>query len=431
MRFDELDIPYELMDGIKAMGFDQTTPIQEAAIPPILEGKDLIGIAQTGTGKTAAFLIPLMSILMDMGERKGVGALIVVPTRELAVQIDQAAQGLSYFTGMSSMAIYGGGDGMDFRQEKAALTGGTDIIIATPGRILSHINLGYVPLSTLPVLVLDEADRMLDMGFYNDIMRIIRATNPKRQTLMFSATMPDKIRQLTSQILNNPITVSIALSKPAEGVEQIAYSVFEEQKNPLLVEILKSEDWKSVIVFSGTKRIVSQIDAFLQKKGINSRAISSDLEQDEREEVLLGFRNRKIPILVATNVVSRGIDIDDIEMVINFDVPRDAEEYVHRIGRTARASRKGRAVTLVSPSEQMQFQRIEQLIGQVVLKPEVPSSLGPTPEYAPSGKRRREGEGGNQKGKGGFKKSGGQNKRRFNSKDGKPKSNPNGGRVGE
>ncbi|MDP4827699.1 MAG: DEAD/DEAH box helicase [Flavobacteriales bacterium] len=242
--------------------------------------------------------------------------------------------------------------------------------------------------------------------------------------------MPDKILQLTSQILNNPVTVSIALSKPAEGVEQIAYSVYEEQKNPLLVEILKSEDWKSVIVFSGTKRIVSQIDAFLQKKGLNSRAISSDLEQGEREEVLLGFRNRRIPILVATNVVSRGIDIDDIEMVINFDVPRDAEEYVHRIGRTARASRKGRAVTLVSPGEQGQFHRIEQLIGQVVLKPEAPASLGPTPEYAPSGKRRREGEGSRPKGKGGFKKQGG-DKRRFKSNNGKPKSNPNGGGVGE
>ncbi|MFM1931338.1 MAG: hypothetical protein RL226_641, partial [Bacteroidota bacterium] len=250
MKFNELSLEDALMEGIDAMGFREATPIQEAAIPVILEGKDVIGIAQTGTGKTAAFLIPIMNRLMQLGSRKGIGALIIVPTRELAVQIDQAAQGLSYFTGLSSMAIYGGGDGMDFKQEKSALVDGADIIIATPGRMLSHINLGYVPVSELPVLVLDEADRMLDMGFYNDIMRIINATNPKRQTLMFSATMPDKILQLTAQILKHPVTVNIALSKPAEGVTQIAYSVFEEQKKPLLTSILKQEDWKSVIVFS-------------------------------------------------------------------------------------------------------------------------------------------------------------------------------------
>lgn len=427
MKFNELSLEDALMEGIDAMGFREATPIQEAAIPVILEGKDVIGIAQTGTGKTAAFLIPIMNRLMQLGSRKGIGALIIVPTRELAVQIDQAAQGLSYFTGLSSMAIYGGGDGMDFKQEKSALVDGADIIIATPGRMLSHINLGYVPVSELPVLVLDEADRMLDMGFYNDIMRIINATNPKRQTLMFSATMPDKILQLTAQILKQPVTVNIALSKPAEGVTQIAYSVFEEQKKPLLTSILKQEDWKSVIVFSGTKKVVAEIDQFLRKKGVNCRSISSDLEQEEREEVMLAFRNRKIPILIATNVVSRGIDVDDIEMVINYDVPKDAEEYVHRIGRTARASRKGTAVTLVAPGEQMQFYRIEQLIGQTVEKPAIAESFGPAPEYAP-----RVGKSGGGKNRN-FRKGGQRNRpNNFRNKgDGKKKGDQNRGGMGQ
>lgn len=434
--FDELPLCNEVVDGISAMGFEKATPIQAAAIPPILDKRDVIGIAQTGTGKTAAFLIPTLHHLLQLPERKGIGALIIVPTRELAVQIDQAVEGLSYYTGLSSMAIYGGGDGTSFSNEKRALTEGTDIIIATPGRMLSHINLGYVPLSDLPILILDEADRMLDMGFFQDIIRIINQTPESRQTLLFSATMPDNILSLTSQFQKNPVTVSIALSKPAEGVTQGAYCVFANQKIPLIEKILKGDDWKSVIVFASTKKSVSDIARELKRRKINAGAISSDLDQKEREEVLLEFRNRKLPILVATNVVARGIDIDDIEMVVNFDVPRDAEDYVHRIGRTARASRTGTAITLISPDEQVQFYRIEQLIGQTVNKLEVPEELGNAPEYKPSPGRGGGGGGqnrnrSNNRGKGGQgnRKPSGQNRGKpSNRRDGNRSNNDRQGR---
>ena len=421
--FDELPLNDDVIDGISAMGFEKATPIQAAAIPPILEGRDVIGIAQTGTGKTAAFLIPTLHRLMENPNRKGIGALIIVPTRELAVQIDQAMEGLSYYTGLSSKAIYGGGDGMNFSMEKKALMEGVDVVIATPGRLLSHINLGYVPLQSCPVLILDEADRMLDMGFYQDIVRIINQTNEDRQTLLFSATMPDNILSLTRQFQKNPVTVNIALSKPAEGVTQQAYAVFGQQKVPLLAHILKSDDWKSVIVFASTKKAVSEVTRALVKKGVKAREISSDLEQKEREEVLLEFRNRKLPVLVATNVVARGIDIDDIEMVVNIDVPRDAEDYVHRIGRTARASRTGTAITFIGPDEQVQFFRIEQLIGQTVHKLEVPAEFGEAPAYDPkpgsgrsknrsSSDRKRPNRGGKPQGKGGNQASGNSENRR-------------------
>lgn len=422
IKFWDYPLNDDILDGIDAMGFDTPTPIQAGAIPVVLAKKDVIGIAQTGTGKTAAFLIPTMHVLMEEADRKGVGALIIVPTRELAVQIDQAVQGLSYFTGLSSIAIYGGGDAREFSQEKKALTEGVDIVIATPGRMLSHINLGYVPLAKLPLLILDEADRMLDMGFYNDIMRIINKTNEDRQTLMFSATMPDNILFLTKQILKNPETINIALSKPAEGVDQGAYSVFANQKEAVLVDLLKSEDWKSVIVFASTKREVSSINKRLQKAGVKCAEISSDLEQKEREQVLLDFRNRKLPVLIATNVVSRGIDIDDIEMVVNYDVPQDAEDYVHRIGRTARASRKGRAVTLISPEEQIKFFRIEQLIGSEVPKLKAPEEVGKTPEYDPKpGKGRKGGKG---------RKSGSRNKHHRGPKGKQKRGGQSGGSGG-
>lgn len=427
IKFWDFPLNDDVLDGIDAMGFDTPTPIQAGAITPVLNKRDVIGIAQTGTGKTAAFLIPTMHRLMELPERKGVGALIIVPTRELAVQIDQAVQGLSYFTGLSSIAIYGGGDAREFTQEKKALTHGVDIVIATPGRMLSHINLGYVPLAELPILILDEADRMLDMGFYNDIMRIINTTNEDRQTLMFSATMPDNILFLTKQILKTPETVNIALSKPAEGVDQGAFSVYSEQKEPVLVDLLKSEDWKSVIVFASTKREVSSINRRLKKGGINCAEISSDLEQKDREQVLLDFRNRKLPVLVATNVVARGIDIDDIEMIVNFDVPQDAEDYVHRIGRTARASRKGRAVTLISPDEQIKFFRIEQLIGSEVTKLKAPESVGNTPSYDP--KPSKKGRGGNRRREGGGKhrsKGGGQGGQRRKGGGGGPRNSSGG-----
>lgn len=430
--FDELPLNDDVLDGIESMGFIEATPIQAGAIPAVIEKRDVMGIAQTGTGKTAAFLIPTMHRLMEEQDRKGIGALIIVPTRELAVQIDQAVEGLAYFTGLSSMAIYGGGDAKDFSQEKKALKEGSDIIIATPGRMLSHLNLGYVPLDTLSVLILDEADRMLDMGFYNDIMRIINKTPEERQTLMFSATMPDNILMMTKKILKDPVTINIALSKPAEGVEQVAYSVFGNQKEQLVESILKGEDWTSVIIFASTKKQVSELSRRLKRRKVNCAEISSDLDQKEREETLLNFRNKDLTVLVATNVVSRGIDIDDIELVINFDVPGDAEDYVHRIGRTARASREGRAITLISPDEQIKFFRIEQLIGQEVKKPEPPKELGDTPSYNPApSKKKGRGKGGfkgRSKGKGGdFKGKSRNNKGGNNQHRGKKKPSGNRG----
>ncbi|MCB0762429.1 MAG: DEAD/DEAH box helicase [Flavobacteriales bacterium] len=382
ISFNSFALHEDVMEGALAMGFEKPTPIQEQAVPVALEGKDIIGIAQTGTGKTAAFLLPTMSRILQ-GDRKGIGALIIVPTRELAIQIDQAIEGLGYFAGISSMAIYGGGDASEFSQEKKALTSDTDIIVATPGRMMSHLNLGYADFSHLKCFILDEADRMLDMGFYQDIIRIVKTINSDRQTLLFSATMPDNIRQLAKQIQKDPVQINIALSKPAEGILQGAYVVFDHQKPDLIGHLLEGKDLKSVIVFSSTKRGVSEVYRMLRKKGLNCASISSDLEQKEREQVMLDFKNRKTAILVATDVVSRGIDIDDIELVINYDVPNDAEDYVHRIGRTARAAKTGVGLTLVGPDDQRKFVKIEQLIGSEIRKLQVPSDLGAVPEYNP------------------------------------------------
>lgn len=370
------------MEGLEAMGFEKPTPIQEKSIPIILEGNDVIGIAQTGTGKTAAFLLPAMSKIQD-NPGDHIHALIVVPTRELALQIDQAIQGFGYFAEISSMAIYGGGDASEFSQEKKALTEGVDIVVATPGRLISHLNLGYVDFSKLDFVILDEADRMLDMGFYADITKIVGHCNDDRQSLMYSATMPDNIYTLAKKILKNPETVSIALSKPAEKVLQVAYSVFKDQKIPLITSLLDGKDLQSIIVFTSRKSTVSDLYRAMKKKGFNCAPISSDLEQTEREKVMLDFRNRKIQILVATDVVSRGIDIEDIDLVLNFDVPNDAEDYVHRIGRTARAEKSGMAITFITPDEQHKFAKIEKLIEMEVLKAPVAEELGPTPEYNP------------------------------------------------
>lgn len=368
------------------MNFRTATPIQEQAIPVILAGKDLIGIAQTGTGKTAAFMLPILNLIMDHGHSDQTQALIIVPTRELALQIDQAVEAYSYFTGTSSIAIYGGGDGQDFYQEKTAIRNGVDIIIATPGRLISHMHAGHVDFSKLRFLILDEADRMLDMGFQPDLFRIIRTLNPDRQTLMFSATMPTGIAQLAHTFLKDPERISIAVSKPAEGVKQGAYVVFDEQKINLITDILQHEDRsdQSIIVFCSRKQAVSSLYLKLKKSGISTGRISSDLEQTEREEVMLDFRNKKINVLVATDVISRGIDIDGIDMVMNYDVPKDAEDYVHRIGRTARAQRKGEAITFVSPQDQHGFHRIEKLIGADVPKLQVDEKYGPVPEYRSS-----------------------------------------------
>ncbi len=380
MDFTEFDLHPDLLDGIDALNFTTATPIQEKAIPLILQGKDLIGVAQTGTGKTAAFVLPILNEILESGESNYTQALVIVPTRELATQIDQVVAAYSYFTGVSSIAVYGGGDGKSFTQEKNALTNGADIIIATPGRLIAHMNMGYVNFSRLRFLVLDEADRMLDMGFQPDLLKIIKTLNPKRQGLLFSATMPPSVLKLARTLLHNPEMISIAISKPAEGVTQGVYMVHDNQKLPLMVELLKDKIGQRILIFSSTKLAVTQLYKQLKAKGLHVNQISSDLEQQEREQVMMAFRNRQVDILVATDVLSRGIDVDGIDLVVNYDVPRDAEDYVHRIGRTARAERKGTAITLIAPSDLVGLKRIEKLIGKPIEKLELPASIASRPE---------------------------------------------------
>ncbi|MDN5202103.1 DEAD/DEAH box helicase [Fulvivirgaceae bacterium BMA10] len=387
MTFKEFDLDRSLQDGLEAMGFDKPTPIQEQAIPIILKGKDLIACAQTGTGKTAAYLLPVINHILHR-EGDSIDAIIVVPTRELAVQIDQQLEGFSYFTPISSIAIYGGGDGSSFDREKAALKQGADIIIATPGRLISHLNLGYVAVEALQHLILDEADRMLDMGFQDDILKIISHLPQDRQTLLFSATMPPKIRQLANKILKDSEEITIAVSKPAEGVFHAAFSVYEEQKLELIRHLVGAKELPSIIIFSSTKMNVKAIQKELQKMNLSADAIHSDLEQHEREEVLRDFRNRELQILVATDILSRGIDIEGISLVINYDVPNDAEDYIHRIGRTARAATKGVAFTFINKADQQKFKRIEDLIGTEIRKVKLPPHIGEGPIYSPMKKNR-------------------------------------------
>ncbi len=389
MKFSELGIHHDLLDAISFMGFKEATPIQEQAIPEILDGKDLIACAQTGTGKTAAFLLPILDKIADLpgGETS---TLIIVPTRELALQIDQQVQGIGYTMGINSIAIYGGGDGDDWGQQKKALTQGADIVIATPGKLISHLNLGYVKFDTIKFLILDEADRMLDIGFYDDIVKIISFLPKVRQTLMFSATMAPKIRTLASKILKNPAEINIAISKPAEGVLQAAYLCFDHQKIDLINHLIsENPEYNSILIFCSTKKKVTDLARSLKKNKFEAEAISSDLEQEKREEVLLGFKSRKTRILVATDVLSRGIDIKEINLVINFDVPGDAEDYVHRVGRTARADSTGVALTLVNEDDMFKFHKIEQLIERQVFKITMPEQFGEGPEWkAPSLKRK-------------------------------------------
>ena len=369
-----------LLEGLNSMGFEKPTPIQEKAIPVILNNRDLIACAQTGTGKTAAFLLPVINKIIQAHTDR-IDTLIIVPTRELAIQIDEALQGFAYFTPITAIAIYGGNNGSSYEQEKKALTQGANIIIATPGRLIAHLNQGYVKFSTVKHLILDEADRMLDMGFSDDLNRIISFLPVDRQTLMFSATMPPKIRSLANKILRNPEEVNIAMSKPADKVIQGAYLVYNTQKVELIKQLLKGKNLKSVIIFSSTKSRVKELEKELLHLGFNIAAIHSDLEQDQRNEVLRGFKNKKIAILVATDILSRGIDIDSIELVINFDVPGDAEDYIHRVGRTARAEATGVALTFINPADQRKFRNIEQLIGSEVKKLPLPESIGSGPDY--------------------------------------------------
>lgn len=389
MNFKELGIHEDLLDAIAYMGFNNATPIQEQAIPRILDGSDLIACAQTGTGKTAAFLLPILDLLADLpgGETT---TLIIVPTRELAVQIDQQVQGIGYTMGINSIAIYGGGDGDDWGQQKRALTQGADIVIATPGKLISHLNLGYVKFDTIKYLILDEADRMLDIGFYDDIVKIISYLPKERQTLMFSATMAPKIRSLASKILKNPSEINIAISKPAEGVLQAAYLCYDSQKIDLINHLIsENPDYTSILIFCSTKKKVNELATSLKKNKFQAEGISSDLEQEKRERVLQGFKSRRTRILVATDVLSRGIDIKEINLIINFDVPQDAEDYVHRVGRTARADATGVALTLVNEKDMFYFHRIEQLIERQVFKIPMPEQFGEGPEWKTPSKKRK------------------------------------------
>ena len=374
MHFHDFLFEYEIQDGLDDMGFETPTPIQEQAIPIILEGHDLIGCAQTGTGKTAAFLLPVLN-KMVWDPIAATDTLIIVPTRELALQIFQALQGFCYHTHITSQVVYGGTDGISFELEKTALLNGANVVVGTPGRLIAHLNMGNLKLEKLRHLILDEADRMLDMGFVEDIMKIIGKTPKERQSLMFSATMPPKIRQFAQRLLKDPKEISLAVSKPAERVKQGFYSVTDAHKNNLTVHLLKEKDLTSVIVFTGRKVKARELERDLRKQGVNARCIHSDLEQKEREEVLRAFRSRKLPVLVATDVLSRGIDIDDIGMVINYDVPGDAEDYIHRIGRTARAESKGEAYTFVNGEDRRKFKRIEELMGMEVTKMANPAGI--------------------------------------------------------
>ena len=391
MYFDETQLNDHVLDALYDMRFDKCTPIQEKCIPPILEGRDLLGVAQTGTGKTAAYLLPILSKLDDGGyPSDAINCVTMSPTRELAQQIDQAMQGFGYYlSGVSSVAVYGGNDGNRYDQELKSFQMGADVVIATPGRLISHISLGSADLSKVSFFVLDEADRMLDMGFAEDIKMIASKLPSTCQTIMFSATMPDKIEELAKTLLKNPVEVKIAVSKPAEKIKQSAYVCYETQKIGIIKDLFRKGDLNRVIIFSGKKQKVKAINRTLQQMKINSGEMHSDLEQAERDEILYKFKSGQIDVLVATDIVARGIDIDDIAMVINFDVPHDPEDYVHRIGRTARAQRDGIAITFVAEDEIYSFKQIEKFLGREVEKAAIPEELGETPDYnAASGKSR-------------------------------------------
>ncbi|MBK8701883.1 MAG: DEAD/DEAH box helicase [Saprospiraceae bacterium] len=402
MTFQELGLHDQLLEALSYMGFEQATPIQELAIPAILAGRDLIATAQTGTGKTGAFVIPL---LQHLSENRDKAAMVIVPTRELAVQIDQQIEGFAYFIGLHSLAIYGGGDGIEWDQQKKALTGGIDIIVATPGKLISHINMGYVKMDNIHYLILDEADRMMDMGFRDDINKIISFLPKERQNLLFSATMPPKIRELSQKLLKDPFEINLSIAKPAEGVLQAAYICFDHQKTPLLTRLIADKPaYKSILIFSSTKKNVNTILQSLRKHKIEAEGVSSDLEQREREEVLGRFRSKQTRILVATDVLSRGIDIKDINLVINYDVPKHAEDYVHRVGRTARADTTGVAITFINEKDMYGFSQIETLIESTITKIPVPPDLGPSPEWR-TGRVRT--PGGGSGGRGGGRPGGG------------------------
>lgn len=433
MYFEDLDLSYNILDALYDMHFEECTPIQEQCIPHILEGRDILGIAQTGTGKTAAYLLPILSLLDDGGyaadtygsthrnadfERNVINCVIMSPTRELAQQIDQATQGFSYYLDdISGVPVYGGNDGNRYDQELKAMRSGADILIATPGRLISHLQMGNLDLSHCSFFVLDEADRMLDMGFSEDIKLIAKELPETCQTIMFSATMPDKIEDLAKSLLHNHVEVKIAVSKPAEKIRQSAYVCYEPQKLSIIEHLFKQDGIDRVIVFSGKKTKVKDIATKLKRMNVNCGAMHSDLSQAERDEIMLRFKSGNINVLVATDIVARGIDIDDITTVINYDVPHDAEDYVHRIGRTARAQRDGSAITLVSEEEIYLFKLIEKFLGHEVAKAPLPAGCKEGPDYATAG--RRTGNSGRQGGKGGHARN--RQKRQANRKQGNGK----------
>jgi ATP-dependent RNA helicase RhlE len=382
LTFEDFNFDPRLLDGLLSMGYNKPTPNQEQAIPLILENKDLIACAQTGTGKTAAYILPILNKIVH-AEKRHLNALVIAPTRELAQQIDQQIEGFAYFLGVSSIPVYGGGDGATWDQQRKALEEGADIIIATPGRLIALLATGKIVLDHLEHLVLDEADRMLDMGFYDDIVKIINYLPKDRQTLLFSATMPPKIRQLANKILNNPAEVSLSIAKPAAGILQQAYVVYDTQKPAVLNHILKTVKWNSLILFASTKDTVKKLDVVFQRGNLPARAFHSDLEQAEREQILRAFKNKQINILIGTDVLSRGIDVEGISLVINWDVPPDPEDYVHRVGRTARAETTGTAITLINERDQRKFLSIERLIGDAITKLPLPESAGEGPGYTP------------------------------------------------
>ncbi len=431
MYFDELPLEDEILDALWDMHFDECTPVQAETIPVILEGRDVISCAQTGTGKTAAYILPLLNnLLTDNHDPNAVNAIIMAPTRELAQQIDQQMEGFSFYSPFSSVAVYGGNDGNAWDTQKRGLTQGADVVIATPGRLISHINLYEIDFSKVKYFILDEADRMLDMGFFDDILKIVNHLPKERQTIMFSATMPAELRRLAKGFMNDPVEVNIAISRPPESIHQQAYICYDAKKVAIIEAILADKGQRTkdklskVIIFAGKKQTVRELTRTLRQNKIDARAMHSDLEQKEREEVMLDFRNGKVEVLVATDIVSRGIDVDDIPLVINYDVPRDAEDYVHRIGRTARAANSGEAITLVGQKDQNFFDKIEQFLEKEVEKLPLPEGCGESPEYNPqrksksSGKKRfykSRGKGGNKGGKHGCKK---------NNKNGNSQQNP-------
>ena len=400
MKFSELNLDEDVLQALDAMNFVECTPVQEHTIPVILEGRDLIGVAQTGTGKTAAYLLPVLNQL-NKGSyaADAINCIVMAPTRELAQQIDQQMEGFSYFMPASSVAVYGGNDGVRFEQEKRGLTLGADVVIATPGRLISHLSLGYVDLSKVSFFILDEADRMLDMGFFDDIMQIVKFLPKERQTIMFSATMPDKIQKLAATILRDPVEIKLAVSKPAEKIVQTAYVCHEAQKMGIIKSLFSDTKPERVIVFSSSKLKVKEVTNAFRRMKLNVGEMHSDLDQAQRDAVMREFKSGRIDILVATDIVSRGIDIDDIRLVINYDVPRDCEDYVHRIGRTARAGAEGCAITFVSKDDQSRFAAIEEFIEREVFKLPVPEELGEAPEYAPTKSSKGKG-GGKGRGKG-------------------------------